>query len=90
MIKTEGGLSRVCHAPSIVRALAHVTEPVKLGPCVGALTVGVFLVDPRLESVGLPRGWTLSGSLGIEQGTRRTDRLLVVPNTRPLSLSVTL
>ncbi len=33
----------------------------------------VLLVDPRLESVGLPCDWSLFGPLGIERGARRTD-----------------
>ncbi len=40
--------------------------------------LSVLLVHTRLESVGLPCGWSLSGSLGIVLGARRTDELLVI------------
>ncbi len=63
-------MSRVCPASAIIRAQARVLGPVKLGPPVGPY---VLLVDPRLESVGLPCDWSLSGSLGIVPGARRID-----------------
>ncbi len=85
-------MSRVCPASAIIRARARVIGVVKLDPCVGASSTGpyVLLVDPRLESVGLPCDWSLSGLLGIVPGARRTGRLLVLPNAEPLSLNVPL
>ncbi len=79
---------RVCPASAINRARARVIGPVwVLRPPVGPY---VLLVDPRLESGGLPCDWSLSGSLCIVPGARRTGWLLVVPNAEPLSLSVPL
>ncbi len=51
----EAGLfSRLYLASAIIRAFEHMIVPVKLGPCLGASSIGVLLVDPRHEPVDRP------------------------------------